>query len=90
MSVQTHASIFQQIVRERSRQEALMEKGRFAWTCSDPEISNELRLGVLCEEVGEVARAVLGCCGVVADGGDLERELVQVAAVAVAWLEAIA
>jgi hypothetical protein len=42
-----------------------------------------LRLAVLVEEVGEVARAVMEH-----DAGQVHTELVQVAAVAVAWLEA--
>ena len=37
---------------------------------------------ILIEEVGEVSKALL-------TGGDLEAELVQVAAVAVAWLESL-
>ena len=37
---------------------------------------------ILVEEIGEVNKALL-------TGGDLESELVQVAAVAVAWLESL-
>jgi len=37
---------------------------------------------ILGEEVGEACRAIL-------EEGDVEREVVQIAAVAVAWLEAI-
>lgn len=77
------------VADERVRQEHKARDGDFAWTCSDPTVSNESRLAVLVEEVGEVARAVLGESGAVSDGGDLRRELVQVAAVATAWLEAL-
>lgn len=77
------------VANERVRQELKARDGGFAWTCSEPEIPNEARLAVLVEEVGEVARAVLGLNGAVTDGGDLKNELVQVAAVVVAWLEAL-
>ena len=40
-------------------------------------------LAILTEEVGEVARATLGN----EDAGNLRQELIQVAAVAVAWVE---
>ena len=48
--------------------------------CSSPDVADTVKAAVLSEECGEVARAVL-------DGDGLRRELVQVAAVAVAWLE---
>jgi NTP pyrophosphatase (non-canonical NTP hydrolase) len=82
-------SIAELIADERDRQEGKARAGEFAWTCSDPDVSHEQRLAVLVEEVGEVARAVLGASGAVSDGGNLRRELVEVAAVAVAWLEAM-
>lgn len=40
------------------------------------------RLAILVEEVGEIAAALQG-------DGDLEEELVQLAAVAVRWLESL-
>lgn len=70
---------------ERNRQEALKASGRFAHTCADPEMDELERLAVLLEEVGEVARALNESHGIV----QLERELCQVAAVAVAWLEGL-
>ena len=78
---------------ERHRQERLKDEGRFALTCADP-VSNGARLAVLVEEVGEVARAVLeqGIDGEVAydkHGKNIEKELVQVAAVCVAWLQGL-
>jgi len=74
---------------ERHRQERLKKEGRFKHTCRDPEMSDEERLAVLVEEVGEVARAVLEAKKLANDvhGKALTKELVQVAAVAVAWLE---
>ncbi len=83
------ANVFREIADERARQERLATEGRFEWTCSDPSVPDEARLAVLVEEVGEVARSVLGGMGAVHDGGLLRVELVQVAAVACAWLEAL-
>lgn len=65
---------------ERERQERI-HPGR---TCASPAVDDLTRFAVLAEEVGEVATAFLP--GGPEPGG-LRRELVQVAAVAVAWLE---
>jgi hypothetical protein len=73
------ARIADLIRAERGRQ----ENRHPAATCLHP-IGDAVKVAVLLEEVGEVARAVLD--------GDLDTltdELVQVAAVAVAWLEAL-
>ncbi len=67
---------------ERDRQEQLHADGTLPWICSQPDCPDVLRLSALMEEVGEVGSALLG-------DGDLRTELVQVAAVAVAWLEGI-
>lgn len=77
------------ISAERARQELLKRKGRFKFTCADPEMTDYDCLAVLTEELGEVARAVQERSGAVSDVHllDLKRELVQVAAVAVAWFE---
>lgn len=69
---------------ERTRQ-AVKWSGPHDWgagDCSSPEVPEPVKMAVLAEEVGEVARAML-------DGKpeDLRRELIQVAAVAVAWVE---
>ena len=69
---------------ERDRQEALREEGSLVYTAADLDCPEVLRLAALVEEVGEVARAL--------QEGDYENlavELVQVAAVAVAWVEAL-
>lgn len=52
--------------------------------CSSSAVFVSTKSMVLTEECGEVARAVLDC-----DAESLRRELVQVAAVAVAWLESL-
>lgn len=52
--------------------------------CSSDDVDAIVKAAVLAEECGEVARAVLD-----SDDGALTDELVQVAAVAVAWLESL-
>jgi NTP pyrophosphatase (non-canonical NTP hydrolase) len=79
----TREEIFAAIVEERARQSAKWE-GEHDWgigDCSSDLVSPAVKAAVLAEECGEVARAAL-------DGTtDLWDELIQVAAVAVAWLE---
>jgi len=72
---------------ERLRQEDLVAAGAFRWTCAsrDPEITDSYRLAVMTEELGEVARHVVE----ETSGPALREELVQLAAVAVAWAESI-
>ena len=71
---------------ERDRQHALWD-GAHSWgngDCSGPGVAPEVKLAVLAEEFGEVARAVLE-----RDTAALRTELTQVAAVAVAILESL-
>ena len=73
------------VAEERERQEELFRLGHLRWTAAHPECPDEKRLSALVEEVGEVARALH-------DGESPERlreELIQVAAVAVAWVESL-
>ena len=73
------------LVNAERDQQAIKWGDRHAWgqgDCSSLDVDDRTKLAVLTEEVGEVARALL-------DGTDLRAELVQVAAVAVAWLEAL-
>lgn len=81
----TRVDIYRLIDAERVRQAALWG-GAHAWgsgDCSSTEVAPTAKVAILSEECGEVARAVL-------DGGEgLEEELVQVAAVCVAWLESV-
>jgi NTP pyrophosphatase (non-canonical NTP hydrolase) len=78
------------ILAERYRQEELKAAGKFPFTCADAKgLTNGQKVAVLSEECGEVARAALGADGLVKDGGVLKKELVQVAAVCVAWLESL-
>ena len=81
----TRDQIWAVIVAERERQAAKWG-GDHAWghgDCSSTGVDDAVKAAVLAEECGEVARAAL-------DGAmDLSEELVQVAAVAVAWLESL-
>lgn len=72
------------ILRERHRQETLRLAGKFDQTCASPAMESAAKLSVLLEEVGEVAHAINEN-----DSLALRTELVQVAAVAVAWLESL-
>ena len=79
-------AIFDAISDERLRQQDKFG-GLHAWgsgDCSSHDVAPMTKVGVLTEELGEVARAVLD-----KDTDQLEVELVQLAAVAVAWLESI-
>lgn len=80
------AEVYEYIDDERARQS---EKwgGVHQWgigDCSSLAVRDPVKVMVLLEEAGEVARAVLD-----GERDQLERELVQVAAVAVAWLESM-
>lgn len=70
---------------ERQRQDNLLEQGVIPWNLTDPLVAPGAKLGVLMEELGEVAKEVNE------DGDEkaLYTELVQVAACAVAWAEAL-
>jgi hypothetical protein len=76
------AAIYAAIDAERERQQERWGRPHQWGTgdCSSAGVAEIVKSAVLTEECGEVARAVL-------DGHGLTTELVQVAAVAVAWLE---
>jgi len=76
---------------ERSRQERLKADGKFAHSCADAGISNAERFLVLAEEFGEVGHELNEAIGEgrILNMTKLRTELVQVAAVCVAWCEAI-
>ena len=88
------------ILRERRRQDALKAEGAFTYTCADLEMTDTEKYCVLGEEFGEAGRAVLAVnkLGTFTDYGgmngaaarkQLRKELVQCAAVAMAWIEAL-
>jgi NTP pyrophosphatase (non-canonical NTP hydrolase) len=76
---------------ERKRQEQLKLEGRFTHTCADNELTPSEKVAVLAEEFGEVAHEVTESIGNHAelDRAALRKELIQVAAVAVAWVECL-
>ena len=73
-------AILNERVRQGQQWEAPHGWGR--GDCSSPDVPAIVKAAVLSEEAGEVSRAVLE-----RDDEALRAELVQVAAVAVAWLE---
>lgn len=82
----TRAAIYADIDAERARQAAKWS-GPHHWgagDCSSADVPEPVKVAVLVEEVGEVAMAMLDL-----ERADLRRELVQVAAVAIAWVEAL-
>lgn len=82
----TRDDIYAAITAERGRQARKWNR-EHDWgygDCSSVNLPNITKAAVLGEEVGEVQRAVLDL-----DRDGLRRELVQVAAVAVAWLESM-
>jgi hypothetical protein len=71
---------------ERDRQERRYP-GR---TCASPDVSTELKLAVLASEFGEVAHEVTDAVKYGRPPSDnLRAELVQLCAVAQAWIEAL-
>jgi NTP pyrophosphatase (non-canonical NTP hydrolase) len=84
------SDIYRAIDDERERQEGFVVVGKFKWTCADAETPDSKKLMVLLEEAGEVARAIREAeHGLRREHHDLKTELIQVAAVCVAWLEAL-
>lgn len=77
-------AVLEAIADERYRQEQLKAAGKFSHTCADSELSDDACCRVLGEEFGEVCRAINDD-----DLANLREELIQVAAVAVAWVERI-
>jgi NTP pyrophosphatase (non-canonical NTP hydrolase) len=89
-----NAYIYEEIADERNRQEQLRREGKFSHTAASPDdarFSDGWRLAALMEEVGEAAEAALERAGFIGKpkGTDLRKELVQVAAICVAWIEAL-
>jgi len=84
MLIERQWDILHDVYRERQRQDQLKREGRFAHTCADRDLTEHFKLAVLAEEFGEVAHSV--CDG----AQDLTREeLIQVAAVCLAWIEGL-
>lgn len=89
MDVEKFLLVVGTVRAERKRQQTLKESGRFRHTLddNDPGYTDLERLACVLEELAEVGKAILGESGHVIDGGDLDKELTQVAALSIAWLE---
>jgi NTP pyrophosphatase (non-canonical NTP hydrolase) len=72
--------VLEDVVTERLRQDLLWQDN----TCANMDKSDGDKMLVLSEEVGEVAKSSLDN-----DRENLYAELIQVAAVAVAWAESL-
>lgn len=85
--------VLEDIRKERLRQEKLREAGKFQYTAADLECPDLDRMSALMEEVGEAATASMEerKTATPRDGkpSSLRKELIQVAAVACAWVESI-
>jgi NTP pyrophosphatase (non-canonical NTP hydrolase) len=84
--------IVQAIIAERDRQTVLQREGRFLHTAFSSQLSHAERAAILGEEFGEVCRAVVEDAKLANDrhGKTIAKELTQVAAVCLAWLEYLA
>ena len=88
-------TVFERIAQERSRQRMLLLNGTHLFSPDSPVADANRKLRVLVEEVGEVAEVIDRLEfphtsrreQILRD--HLQDELVQVAAVAVAWLESL-
>ena len=83
------AKVLLEVLDERRRQEQLFLDGKLGWNCSHVDVDLSLKHLALAEEFGEVAKEACLCVEGLGDGGRLRAELLQVAAVAVAWAESI-
>ena len=82
--------VLEQVFKERCRQEQLKRAGAFKHSCADSELNIFEKLAIMMEEVGEVAQAALQVNGLNSahdSARNLKTELIQVAAVCVAWAE---
>lgn len=77
------------IAAERERQRALFLAKRIAFDCASPVVDPRRKFRVLFKECGEVARAINQIEHHGLAEGNLHMELTHVAAVCVAWLEAL-
>lgn len=81
--------VVEQIWRERERQRALFRQRKIAFDVASPIPDARRKFRVLAEEVGEVAHAIDQIENHGLARGNLHAELIQVAAVCVAWLESL-
>ena len=86
MLVTPQEIVLDDVITERLRQEELNKEGKFSHTCADAAPDTE-KLAILAEEFGEVAKEVCERLNRPADRFALYTELIQTAAVCVAWCE---
>ncbi len=88
-----HEAAVEAILAERQRQDKLKAEGRFLYTAADAGMGNTERLACVMEEVGEVAQEVLTqesrrlARDTTGSVEGLRKEITQVAAICLAWLE---
>jgi hypothetical protein len=89
-------AVFERVAQERNRQNTLFVEGHIPFNCASRVADPNRKLRVLVEEVGEVAEAIdhleqlnSNSNAAARQREHLRDELVQVAAVAVAWLESM-
>ena len=82
---------YSSILKERARQMQLYRDGELLFDCSSPSVDPKLKHRALLEELGEVAEAVdmFDAEAITPRHRHLYKELIQVAAVSVAWLESL-
>lgn len=87
--------VLSSVFAERRRQDMLVATGKHPFHVANPDIPDGGKLMVLGEEFGEVSRAAYDCYYTEVNGPTtaqrehLREELIQLAAVAVAWVESI-
>lgn len=87
----TQDEIWELVKAERKKQYKLQADGRFQHTLADvPGLTDDEKLMCILEEVAEVAKVIMTARGRVIDGeDDLVKEIVQIIALSVAWLESL-
>ena len=83
--------VSREVIAERERQEELKAAGKISFNVAAPTASNCPKLSVLAEEFGEVAHQVTDLLENNGRGSvaELRKELIQLAAVSVAWIESL-
>ncbi len=91
MSFAGYTEIYEAIDAERGRQEGLVEANDSWMSLADPDTPDTYRLAVLGEEFGEVCHELVESNDAPSEDvvARVRTELVQLAAVAVAWIEGI-
>jgi len=87
------ALVLVDVLQELQRVEDLVIQRQIAWDCSSPSLPSGFKLMILAEKFGHVAKASHEAAQGGGSGADekllLRRALVALAAVAVAWAEAL-